>query len=311
MQMTSSLRYGVVVLGNPKVLSRQALWNALLTHYKDQGCLVEGPLTNLKQSMVQLSRPKRTFDRGSFGVGGSSIGAAANRYQPTERVGDPYPQSSMVGNMPFPQAQGCVNEAQGQQGGGVKKGGGGGGGPASQTLSQHSQSLSQHSQSLSQTSSVNSFMPFSMPAYAIPSINGGGDRSGGGKGGGFSQGSAILATQQSQSQSLSQSSVAMDPRGGLMGGGGGGLSTQMDGMSQGMSQLGLGLGLPSSDLLGLGGGPGGGGGGFLGDVDGSQYDLMAGGPAGGFVDPATGGFVDPATGGFVDPATGSFLELQG
>lgn len=70
----------MVILGNPKVLSRQALWNALLTHYKDHGCLVEGPLTNLKQSMVQLSKPKRTFDRGSFGVGGGSVmGATANR----------------------------------------------------------------------------------------------------------------------------------------------------------------------------------------------------------------------------------------
>lgn len=27
-------RYGIVVLGNPKVLSKQPLWNGLLTHYK-------------------------------------------------------------------------------------------------------------------------------------------------------------------------------------------------------------------------------------------------------------------------------------
>ena len=52
-------RFGMVILGNPRVLSRQALWNALLTHYKEQGCLVEGPLTSLKPSMVQLSRPRR------------------------------------------------------------------------------------------------------------------------------------------------------------------------------------------------------------------------------------------------------------
>ena len=49
----------MVILGNPRVLSRQALWNALLTHYKEQGCLVEGPLTSLKPSMVQLSRPRK------------------------------------------------------------------------------------------------------------------------------------------------------------------------------------------------------------------------------------------------------------
>lgn len=33
-------RYGMVILGNPRVLSRQPLWNALLTHYKEAGCLV-------------------------------------------------------------------------------------------------------------------------------------------------------------------------------------------------------------------------------------------------------------------------------
>lgn len=27
-------RYGIVILGNPKVLSKQPLWNSLLTHYK-------------------------------------------------------------------------------------------------------------------------------------------------------------------------------------------------------------------------------------------------------------------------------------
>ena len=52
-------RFGLVILGNPKVLSRQSLWNGLLTHYKEQGCLVEGPLTNLKPSMVVLSRPRK------------------------------------------------------------------------------------------------------------------------------------------------------------------------------------------------------------------------------------------------------------
>ncbi|XP_065619988.1 regulator of nonsense transcripts 1 homolog [Quercus suber] len=34
-------RYGIVILGNPKVLSKQPLWNSLLTHYKEHECLVE------------------------------------------------------------------------------------------------------------------------------------------------------------------------------------------------------------------------------------------------------------------------------
>uniref|UniRef100_A0A6N2MTL0 Helicase ATP-binding domain-containing protein n=1 Tax=Salix viminalis TaxID=40686 RepID=A0A6N2MTL0_SALVM len=55
-------RYGIVILGNPKVLSKQPLWNSLLTHYKEHECLVEGPLNNLKQSMVQFQKPKKVRD---------------------------------------------------------------------------------------------------------------------------------------------------------------------------------------------------------------------------------------------------------
>lgn len=52
-------RYGLVILGNPKVLSRDPLWNKLLVHFKERCCLVEGPLRNLKQSLVQLSKPSK------------------------------------------------------------------------------------------------------------------------------------------------------------------------------------------------------------------------------------------------------------
>lgn len=34
-------RYGLVILGNPKVLSKQPLWNNLLCHFKENNCLVE------------------------------------------------------------------------------------------------------------------------------------------------------------------------------------------------------------------------------------------------------------------------------
>ncbi|CAI9272707.1 unnamed protein product [Lactuca saligna] len=54
-------RYGIVILGNPKVLSKQPLWNGLLTHYKEHECLVEGPLNNLKQSMVIFQNPKKVM----------------------------------------------------------------------------------------------------------------------------------------------------------------------------------------------------------------------------------------------------------
>jgi len=54
-------RYGVIILGNPKVLSKSPLWNSLLTHYKDNNCLVEGPLNDLKPSMMAFERPRRDF----------------------------------------------------------------------------------------------------------------------------------------------------------------------------------------------------------------------------------------------------------
>lgn len=52
-------RYGLVVVGNPKVLSKQPLWNAFLSHFKEQGALVEGPLAALKRSMLHFGRPRK------------------------------------------------------------------------------------------------------------------------------------------------------------------------------------------------------------------------------------------------------------
>jgi regulator of nonsense transcripts 1 len=73
-------KYGVVILGNPKVLSKvcpisveimeilncmtqHPLWHYLLTHYKEKNCLVEGPLNNLQPSMIQFSKPRRTLTK--------------------------------------------------------------------------------------------------------------------------------------------------------------------------------------------------------------------------------------------------------
>ncbi|WAR01019.1 RENT1-like protein [Mya arenaria] len=52
-------KYGIIIVGNPKVLSKQPLWNHLLTYYKEQKCLVEGPLNNLKESLIQFSKPRK------------------------------------------------------------------------------------------------------------------------------------------------------------------------------------------------------------------------------------------------------------
>jgi regulator of nonsense transcripts 1 len=54
-------KYGLVILGNPKVLSKHPLWHYLLLHFKERNCLVEGPLSNLQTSLLQFSRPKTTY----------------------------------------------------------------------------------------------------------------------------------------------------------------------------------------------------------------------------------------------------------
>lgn len=51
-------KYGIVVLGNPKLLSKHPMWHHLLVHYKEKNLLMEGPLTNLTPSMMQFNRPK-------------------------------------------------------------------------------------------------------------------------------------------------------------------------------------------------------------------------------------------------------------
>lgn len=52
-------KFGIIIVGNPKVLSKQELWNHLLTYYKEQKVLVEGPLNNLKESLIQFSKPRK------------------------------------------------------------------------------------------------------------------------------------------------------------------------------------------------------------------------------------------------------------
>lgn len=54
-------KYGLVILGNPKVLSKHILWHYLLVHFKERNCLVEGPLSNLQTSLLQFARPKQTY----------------------------------------------------------------------------------------------------------------------------------------------------------------------------------------------------------------------------------------------------------
>jgi regulator of nonsense transcripts 1 len=52
-------KLGLIILGNPKVLSQHLLWNSLLMHSKHNGCLVDGPITNLKISSITIPRPNK------------------------------------------------------------------------------------------------------------------------------------------------------------------------------------------------------------------------------------------------------------
>ncbi|KAJ2867485.1 ATP-dependent RNA helicase [Coemansia aciculifera] len=64
-------KYGIIVLGSPKVLSRNPLWHELLSYYKLHGVLVEGQLSNLVQSTTRLSRPH--MPKGSHTLSGRSM----------------------------------------------------------------------------------------------------------------------------------------------------------------------------------------------------------------------------------------------
>uniref|UniRef100_K3X0E4 Upf1 domain-containing protein n=1 Tax=Globisporangium ultimum (strain ATCC 200006 / CBS 805.95 / DAOM BR144) TaxID=431595 RepID=K3X0E4_GLOUD len=63
-------KYGVILLGNPRVLAKQELWNRLLNHYRDNQLVMEGPLNNLQPSFMQFpnAKPSRRGNRSSGSV---------------------------------------------------------------------------------------------------------------------------------------------------------------------------------------------------------------------------------------------------
>ena len=51
-------KYGLVIIGNARVLSKNDLWNNLLNVFKLESCLVEGTeVMNLKPSTIMLRSP--------------------------------------------------------------------------------------------------------------------------------------------------------------------------------------------------------------------------------------------------------------
>lgn len=61
-------KYGLIILGNTQALSRNFLWNELLSYFREKGCLVDGPLENLKLSTIELTKPpvSKTFTRSAL-----------------------------------------------------------------------------------------------------------------------------------------------------------------------------------------------------------------------------------------------------
>eukprot|EP01041_Mallomonas_annulata_P006922 gene6922-14061_t len=51
-------RYGVIVIGNARLLAKNPLWHALITHFQERGCLVDGPINNMQQSTMTLPHPR-------------------------------------------------------------------------------------------------------------------------------------------------------------------------------------------------------------------------------------------------------------
>ncbi|XP_002134102.2 regulator of nonsense transcripts 1 homolog [Drosophila pseudoobscura] len=61
-------KYGIIIVGNPKVLAKQQLWNHLLNFYKDRKVLVEGSLNNLKESLIHFQKPKKLVNTMNMGA---------------------------------------------------------------------------------------------------------------------------------------------------------------------------------------------------------------------------------------------------
>jgi len=70
-------KYGLIVVGNPKVLAKQPLWNALINHFKRQEVLVEGPLTALRKCVMEFPPPRKFHNRHSYQMAAMSSAAQA------------------------------------------------------------------------------------------------------------------------------------------------------------------------------------------------------------------------------------------
>ncbi|XP_065905889.1 regulator of nonsense transcripts 1-like [Dysidea avara] len=61
-------KYGVIVIGNAKVLSKQPLWHKLIKDYQEMDILVEGPLSNLRKNEMHLGKQPKLINHGNPGA---------------------------------------------------------------------------------------------------------------------------------------------------------------------------------------------------------------------------------------------------
>ncbi|TNM87773.1 hypothetical protein fugu_005994 [Takifugu bimaculatus] len=88
-------KYGVIIVGNPKALSKQPLWNNLLNNYKEQKVLVEGPLNNLRESLMQFSKPRKLVN--TINPGGRFMSTAMYDAREALIPGSAYDRSNTAG----------------------------------------------------------------------------------------------------------------------------------------------------------------------------------------------------------------------
>lgn len=55
-------KYGCIIIGNARLLAKNPLWNSLLSHFMERGCLVEGPLNNLQPTQMVLPQPQLNYN---------------------------------------------------------------------------------------------------------------------------------------------------------------------------------------------------------------------------------------------------------
>uniref|UniRef100_A0A0N5CES7 DNA helicase n=1 Tax=Strongyloides papillosus TaxID=174720 RepID=A0A0N5CES7_STREA len=55
-------KYGLVIIGNAKVLSKNILWNHLLLNYREQGCFMDGHINNLRPSQIPLPKERSLIE---------------------------------------------------------------------------------------------------------------------------------------------------------------------------------------------------------------------------------------------------------